>query len=351
MTAPHAAPHGRANEESHASPHSGPHASAHAEATHEKAASHESAKHESAHETAQESKKENEHEAGAEHRAAEGKNAAEGRHAEEGKSAKEAVESHHGEESAAHGNATSEGNKQGHGAVSGAHAFANPRKAPPVKPGSKPHFTSARPGALSYRRGANNIPHAGAKGKGRAGIFDPGGYVRNGKSGSPPFERNRIQQQLSSIPNYQRNFAANNRARIEDRSHWPHQWNPGPQGSGLGYYHGYNWNGTNYPFNYYSMQGYSPTPYLFLLESGAFWQPGAGYSYNLPYGYNQPMSVGINEVVPEYDANGNIIGYGNQTFYYNAIWDAGEQAYGYYDYFGKFHWLTFPWLNSWGGAL
>jgi len=37
----------------------------------------------------------------------------------------------------------------------------------------------------------------------------------------------------------------------------------------------------------------------------------------------------------------------DETFYYNAAWDQNAQAYGYYDYRGGFHWVTFPWLNTW----
>jgi hypothetical protein len=84
-----------------------------------------------------------------------------------------------------------------------------------------------------------------------------------------------------------------------------------------------------------------------MLDCGAFYQPGAGYADCLPYEYNQPISIAVNEVVPAYDARGNIIGYQDETFYYNACWDPNAQAYGYYDYRGGFHWVTFPWLNTW----
>ena len=156
-----------------------------------------------------------------------------------------------------------------------------------------------------------------------------------------------MQQQLASLANYHSNFSNNNAHRISNYSQWPSHWNPGAGAANLGYYPGYSWNGTNYPFSYYAPSGYCPTPYLFLSDCGAFWQPGMGYCDYLPYGYNQPISIGVDEVVPAYDAYGDIIGYRNETFYYNAFWDPNVQAYGYYDYRGGFHWVTFPWLHSW----
>ena len=239
------------------------------------------------------------------------------------------------------------GIKQTRGAVSRPSSFANPRKALQVRSGSKPQITSARPQKLAYRRGAGNIPRAGRAGRGRAGIIDPGGYIRTAEKGTARLERNHIQQQLAALPNYESNFSNNNRLRISDHSRWSSHWNPGPGSAVLGYYPGYSWNGTNYPFSYYAPSGYCPTPYLFLSNYGTFWQPGVGYADSLPYGYNQPMSIAIDEVVPEYDAYGNIIGYHDETFYYNAAWDPNAQAYGYYDYRGGFHWVTFPWLNTW----
>jgi hypothetical protein len=243
--------------------------------------------------------------------------------------------------------ATLEGTKRASGAVSRPSSFANPRKGSPVKSGSKPRITSTRPQKLAYRSGAGSTPRAGRLGTGRAGIVDPGGYVRTAQKGTGTMDRSHIQQQLKSISNYENNLSNNNRSRISNRGSWPNHWNPGAGSAGLGYYPSYSWNGTNYPFSYYALSGYCPTPYLFMLESGAFWQPGLGYADSLPYGYNQPMSIGVDEVVPAYDAHGHIIGYRDEMFYYNACWDPNAQAYGYYDYRGGFHWLTFPWLNTW----
>ena len=241
--------------------------------------------------------------------------------------------------------ATAAGTKQTRSGLSRASAFANPRKVSQVRPGSKPQITSAKPQKLAYRRGAVNIPRSGRVGTGRVGIVDPGGYIRSG--GAARIDRSHMQQQLASVPNYHTNFSNNNSHRISDHSRWPSHWNPGSGGANLGYYPGYSWNGTNYPFNYYAPSGYCPTPCLFLSDCGAFWQPGMGYADCLPYGYNQPISIGVDEVVPAYDAYGDIIGYQNETFYYNAFWDPNTQAYGYYDYRGGFHWVTFPWLHTW----
>jgi len=33
---------------------------------------------------------------------------------------------------------------------------------------------------------------------------------------------------------------------------------------------------------------------------------------------------------------------------YNACWDEEAHGYCYYDRVGDFHWLSFPWLDSWG---
>jgi hypothetical protein len=225
-------------------------------------------------------------------------------------------------------------------------SFANPRQVGAVRPGMTPHFSANRPGNLSYRAGASNIPRAGRPGTGRAGIVDPGGYVRTPRNGTGGLNRNYINQQVSSLPNYNSNYSNNNRQRNGNSGQWPGGWNPGPNSGNLGYYPGYSYNGVNYPYNYYADQGYCPTPWLFFLNSGAFWQPGMGYADYLPYGYNQPISIAVNEVVPAYDGYGNIIGYQNETFYYNASWDPNSQAYGYYDYRGAFHWTTFPWLNT-----
>ena len=122
--------------------------------------------------------------------------------------------------------------------------------------------------------------------------------------------------------------------------------------SNLLYFTGYSEGGNTYPDNYFAMNGYAPTPYVFNVASGQFWQPGAGYCDYLPNGYQAPITVAVQEVVPTFDGNQNITGYQPQTFYYNAIWDTDAQAYGYYDYRSKFHWVTFPWqANNFGRQI
>jgi hypothetical protein len=105
--------------------------------------------------------------------------------------------------------------------------------------------------------------------------------------------------------------------------------------------------GIDYPCNYFADDGYCPTPYVFDVAAGQFWQPGNGYINFLPASYHAPITVAIQESVPTYSADGQIAGYQLQNFYYNAFWDAEAQSYAYYDYRQQFHWLTFPWLNSW----
>jgi hypothetical protein len=59
----------------------------------------------------------------------------------------------------------------------------------------------------------------------------------------------------------------------------------------------------------------------------------------LPPGYGAPITVAVNEVVPVTDQYGNVLGYENHLFYYNAFWDPSTGHYGYYDYRGGFHWV------------
>ena len=118
----------------------------------------------------------------------------------------------------------------------------------------------------------------------------------------------------------------------------------------LNYYNGYSWDGQTYPGNYFAAEGYCPTPYVFDVASGQFWDAGQGYSDYLPADYHAPITVAVQESVPTYGPDGQIIGYQSEPFYYNAYWIPDAQSYGYYDYRQSFHWLTFPWLNSWTGG-
>jgi hypothetical protein len=115
------------------------------------------------------------------------------------------------------------------------------------------------------------------------------------------------------------------------------------------YFNSYSIGGNTYPINYFAMNGYVPTPYVFDVTSGQFWQPGAGYSDCLPTSYQGPITAYVQEVLPSFDGRQQITGYKSQPFFYDAFWDNNAQSYGYYDYRSKFHWLTFPGLASYAG--
>ena len=118
----------------------------------------------------------------------------------------------------------------------------------------------------------------------------------------------------------------------------------------MNYYNAYNWDGDNYPGNYFATTGYVPTQYVFDVATGQFWDVGEGFTDYLPANYDAPITVAADESVPDYDQEGRITGYEVRPFYYNAFWDQNAQAYGYYDYRQEFHWLTFPWLNCWAAG-
>jgi hypothetical protein len=156
-----------------------------------------------------------------------------------------------------------------------------------------------------------------------------------------------MERQKRGIPGFNTVWNNNERFRDTDFTHWPRHLRPGPGWSSLGYYNGYWWGGNSYPSSYFAPAGFCPTPYVFYPDSGEFWQPGVGYADYLPYGYNAPITISVQEIVPIYDVFGNIVSYQPETFNYNAYWDPNVGAYGFYDYRGAFHWLTFPWLNTW----
>jgi hypothetical protein len=231
--------------------------------------------------------------------------------------------------------------------VAAPHAFANPRHIGNISktPPSVPRATRELP----WARGAA-IPRAGAKGVGRPGAIDPGGYLRSANGTSHVINNGYMQQQLGAMANYNAILANNNRFRVGNWNQWPGQWRPGPGWANLGYYPNFWWGGSIFPGAFFAGNGYCPTPYLFDVGCGQFWQPGGGYFDYLPNGYDAPITVSVMEVVPEYDAYGNIIGYRPHRFRYNAFWDPNAQAYGYYDYHNVFHWCTFPGLNSWSNS-
>jgi len=284
----------------------------------------------------------------------------------------------------------------GRSAIPGPPGFANPRQVGRLSPGAGRQISPTRGAMLTFSPNARNIPRAGNLQTGRPGPLDPGGYVRSAGGGSSSLiNPNYASRQFAAaMPNYQAIANANYTNMVANRANWPWQlpayapgwfnnsqspWNwpqsnrgnnnPGgffgmlgnlfnPWGvnqnqgwiPALNYYNGYDWDNQNYPCDYYAPNGFCPTPYLFDVSGGQFWQPGAGFSDTLPSGYQAPITVAIQEIVPTYDQSGQISGYQPQTFYYNAFWDSNAQSYGYYDYRQQFHWLTFPWLNSWSGA-
>lgn len=329
-------------------------------------------------------------------------------------------------------------------------AYANPRRF--VAQGSKPTFRKTPDSSLSYRHGVTEFPRQGDKHKGIPGVYDPGGYLRTPQSAHTRINQEYAREQLSKLPNWQRDMEQNKHNWVSNRSAWPwhlpqqsvwgnssgaqqapvvvnegggynpylanaynsgqygglspyfgypygangssnfwnnwnnfqgwNNWNNqyansgpnygggdsgfmgflgnmfgNPEGVGLGtgspndwlsnllYSTGYSTGGNTYPANYFAMNGYVPTPYVFNVASGQFWQPGVGYSDYLPNDYQAPITVSAQEVVPSFDDAGNITGYQPQTFYNDAYWDNDAQSYGYYDYRKKFHWAKFPGLG------
>jgi hypothetical protein len=292
------------------------------------------------------------------------------------------------------------------GRIPGPPSYANPRhslapevgRALPMSPHAAPNLT--------YGNGARDIPHIGDARSGRPGAIDPGGYIRNAHEASPNINPAYARQQLAyANNNYQQAAAFNARNIMGNRGAWPWHlpnysapwfggwqgnwnwepnwysgggWNPGwgngwnngggflgflsvlsPWGSNselgwipsLNYYNSYGWNGQNYPCDYYAANGFCPTPYVFNVGNGQFWNVGNGYTDYLPADYHAPITVAVQESVPNYSPDGQILGYQLQNFYYNAYWDPQVQNYGYYDYKQQFHWLTFPWNNAWNGAI
>jgi hypothetical protein len=289
--------------------------------------------------------------------------------------------------------------------IPGPPAYANPRRVGRPAPGAAMPVSAHLDRPINWAPGTGNIPRSGDARNGLPGALDPGGYIRSGAARSSVINPNyALQQFQATIPNYQEIATQNNRHLVRNRSDWPWSlpqyspgwfnnnqqqypwnwpqqnglnngdwnnggggWNQGggflgtlarlfsPQGvnpnlgwiPNLNYYNRYDWDNQTYPCDYFSLNGFCPTPAVFNVSTGQIWQPGVGYFDNLPDGYNAPITVAVQESVPTYDQSGQIVGYQIENFYYNAFWDPNAQAYGYYDYQQQFHWVTFPWLNSW----
>jgi hypothetical protein len=283
-------------------------------------------------------------------------------------------------------------------AVGAAPSYANPRRA---QGGGNQGFQHAA-SQLRYAENVQNSPRAGDIRSGRAGAVDPGGYIResraNGNFVTPAYAR---AQFAASMPNYSAMAAANYQNVVANRGAWPWQlpayspawfnngggnnnwwqdggggWDNGPScfngwggslpwwatmanlmpwgmNSNMGwvpyqdYYNGYSIDGQTYGDKYFAPNGYCPTNYIFNVATGQFLVPGHGYVDYLPQGYTAPITVSVQESVPNYNFQGQVVGYKIQTFYYNGYWNQQNEAYGYYDYRQQYHWLTFPWLNSW----
>lgn len=302
---------------------------------------------------------------------------------------------------AAENRSTNLSGTRGERAVGQREPFTNPRT---TNRGGEANFSPRAGGRLTYGAGATRIPHGGDTRSGLPGSFDPGGYLRGAPSGSHFLNAQYARSQFASAnPNFASVAAANYQNAVQNRASWPWQlppyapgwfngnpnnywwqtgwnngWSYGPSwyngwGGSLpwwmaladvlpwgmnsqldwvpyqSYYNGYTYDNETYPMNYFGQNGYCPTQYVFDVASGQFWVPGRGYTDYLPNGYHAPISVAVEESVPQYNVQGQIVGYRLQKFHYNAYWNDQQQAYGYYDYRQQFHWLTFPWLNSWSG--
>jgi hypothetical protein len=172
------------------------------------------------------------------------------------------------------------------------------------------------------------------------GFVDPGHHIGN-YGGHPWFERGNHSQFAESHFNrlgddfYRRNW----RHRYADEDRWP--WRPSPflgLALGVGFYSSWGYDGIEVPYDtgYFALDDYCATPYMFFVQSGRFYRPGAGYINELPAAYAAPITIVVTEVVPDYDEFGNITGYESHTFYYDAFADQYGN-YGYYDYLGDFH--------------
>ncbi len=266
---------------------------------------------------------------------------------------------------------------------------------------------------LRWRGDFSTHPHAGDRIGGRPGAIDPGGYIRFGRALSSVVTPSYACRQFDSYAPDYASVAALNDANIVTNPaawpwtlppyapawfsswngpwNWPINWyaNPGwgwnsgwntpwtwdtnyygygglsgwldnflPWGCNtdlgwvpsLNYYSGYTLDGVRYPHRYFATRGFVPTHYIFDVSTGQFYLPGVGYTDRLPPGFVAPITVAVQESVPEYMSNGEIAGYRVEPFQYNAFWDPQAQAYGFYNYRQQFEYLTFPWLSSWEGS-
>jgi hypothetical protein len=162
-------------------------------------------------------------------------------------------------------------------------------------------------------------------------------------------DRNYVSGEIGRLPYRDRTWQENRRFFNEDHDRWPGRWRPRPEWDVRFGFCDHLWFDTEVALEFFCWYEFCPTDYIFLVGTGQFWVPGEGWGYIdfLPDDYADPITVAVEEVVPVLDDDGEVIAYEEKTFYYNAVWDEFAEAYGYYDYQGTFHWLSFPWLNSW----
>lgn len=175
-------------------------------------------------------------------------------------------------------------------------------------------------------------PRESKCGLGIAGIVDPGNYIRISALNFAPFSEKFISLQVAAAEKAADNGSgtAHGAAELQHRT--------------------YTWNGRTTAYSFISRPGFIPTRYIFEVAKGQVREPGVGYYNYLPLNYKAPISVAIREVSAVKE-NGSVLKkHEGRTYLYNACWDSGAGAYGFFDNKGQFNWLTFPWLESWPGC-
>lgn len=124
------------------------------------------------------------------------------------------------------------------------------------------------------------------------------------------------------------------------------RWHPSPRHE---YYRGFYWGGVLYtspdPY-FWGYNSWGPTEWVYYSDTGEWWTPGAGWSASPPAGYNDVITVAVDEQVavlddfgdPVLDVDGNPE-YETIKVYYNAYWDPIYGAYGYENRNGDFVWV------------
>ncbi len=206
---------------------------------------------------------------------------------------------------------------------------------------AQPGHSTARTQVNSFKTGRINHGHYNPIYKG----------IKNTRHGAYTGKNySQLERSLKRMPQYNSIYRNNNFYRIKNHALWPGGWHPGASWSKMWYYTGYWWGGYRYPYRYYALNSYCPTLYLLDLLNTTLQQIGTGKISYLPAGYQLPITVAVQEQIPIADAYGNILRYQNETFYYNALWNASAQAYGYFDYHNQYHLLTYQWYNTWLGT-